>query len=202
MDGRIFESQEGRHRPTMPTSLGNTKTANSGPSLSNEPSMSQIGPNENFPPMEGDDAARFRRTISYQSQAMQSLDEALKVLSKDKRDARANQFMGWWYLSQETDATRAIHYLKAAEESGIFDHLIVSNRSGANNASQEKITRARRFTYLGEPSATPPSTIACHSQQRMGRITRELEPCAKRSSITNKACTARTECLRTGCQLV
>lgn len=53
---------------------------------------------------------------------MQNLDEAREALSKDKLDAKANQFMGWWCLTQEDDATGAIDHLETALQSGIARH--------------------------------------------------------------------------------
>lgn len=88
--------------------------------------MSPVGPFQDLPPIEVDDSTCFRRTITYQSQAMQSLDEALEALSMDKHDARAHQFMGWWHLTQEKDFKRARDHLEAAEESGIVAHQSVN----------------------------------------------------------------------------
>lgn len=83
--------------------------------------MSPVGPAQDFPPIEVDDSVCFLRTITYQSQAMRSRDEALEALSKDKRDARAHQFMGWWHLTQEKHFKRAKDHLEAAQESGNVD---------------------------------------------------------------------------------
>lgn len=80
------------------------------------------------------------------------MDEALEALSKDERDARANQFMGWWYLTQENNSKRAIDFLEAVEESGIIDHHFV-DRYGphADITFQELTTLVRHLTYLREP---------------------------------------------------
>lgn len=159
----MFESQEGHNRPM--SALNGAHTGYRGPNHSSQSPMSPVGPAQDFPQIEVDDSVNFLRTIAYRSQAMNSKDEALEALSKDKRDARANRFMGWWYLSQENDTTRAINYLETAEESGIIDRHLVNNRIGTDDTFQEMITQVRHFTYLGEPSATgTPSSTACRAK--------------------------------------
>lgn len=108
-------------------SSGSTKERYFGPNDSGQPSIPPVNPSHGFQPIGVDETVFFRRTITYyQSQVIQTLDEAMEVLSKDERDAKANRFMGWWYLTQENDTTRAISHLKAAEESGIVDHHLVN----------------------------------------------------------------------------
>lgn len=67
--------------------------------------------------------AHLSRTELSQSPTIQTEVEALKALSKDKYDARANQFMGWWCLTQQNDTSSAISHLELAIETGT---LIIS----------------------------------------------------------------------------
>lgn len=61
---------------------------------------------------------------------MQTLDEALEALSKDGLDARANQFLGWWSLTQGADIDVAIDYLETAIKSGSADNHLVCVKVG------------------------------------------------------------------------
>jgi hypothetical protein len=55
-------------------------------------------------------------------QPIMSFHEAERALQNNENDARANQFLGWWYLSQEYDPDAAIHFLKNAAQQGRYDH--------------------------------------------------------------------------------
>lgn len=135
---------------------GSSKRGHFGPNDSDQSYMPPLYPTQEFPPIGVDDTVCFRRTITYQSQVMQTLDEALEALSKDERDTKANQFMGWWYLTQENEAKRAIEHLEAAEESGIIDHHQVNTNqklillSGTDYTGQTLYLLGRAFSHSVE----------------------------------------------------
>ncbi|KAG8162951.1 hypothetical protein KVR01_007429 [Diaporthe batatas] len=119
LDDSIFVAQD-RSKPGS----SSTRFPNSGrprPNYAINSSMPVKDATQALPRIEVDESARFRRTITYKFRAMQTLEEALEAISKDKLDARANQFMGWWFLTQDDDTEGAIDHFEIAIKSGIQD---------------------------------------------------------------------------------
>jgi len=53
---------------------------------------------------------------------MESLEETNETFRRDQTHARANQYLGWWWLDQDLDS--AIHFL---EQSGVMIVTICKN---------------------------------------------------------------------------
>lgn len=99
---------------------GSPETAGSRLNDPDQPSTTSADAVQRVPLIGGDGLAHFSRTELYQSQTIQTELEALEALSKDECDAEANQFMGWWCLTQQNDTLSAISHLELAIQTGTF----------------------------------------------------------------------------------
>ena len=100
--------------------------------------QSPMGPHP-LPSMQCEDeiVQLFRRIHIYKPvRRIESLEEANKLLQRDENNAQANQYIGWWHLSNNLDGDTAVAFLKRAALSGAVVEVRIRKNKDANSLLQ------------------------------------------------------------------